>query len=107
HIELRYAIAVDVRTSERAAILVPPLALDDELAGPDASLQALARFLSTRLPRPWRVQAFDQHPLASALQGFAVERAAALAGRCGTSQRHGECGKYGPGNVHSANFAPH
>jgi hypothetical protein len=93
-IELRYPNPVDVRPPKRAAIPVASFAFDDQFAGLNAALQALARFGSARLLQPWRAQTFDPHTLASTLQRGAVECAAAFRSRCATRQSHGQYGKY-------------
>jgi hypothetical protein len=72
-----------------AAEPVPVPTLDHELALTDAPFQARSRFLTSRLVQGRRTQVVDAHALAAALQGTAVEGAAALSGRSGAGHDHG------------------
>src|SRR4030095_15299969 len=78
-VELGDALAVDVGAAQRMPPLVTPRAVDDELAGLDAPLQARPGFVAAGRFQCRCAQTFDPNALASASERRAVNRAAALA----------------------------
>jgi hypothetical protein len=72
HVDLRDPIAVNVHPPQRAAVLVPPSALDNYFAGLNPVLKTLPGLLSAWFVHLWRVHAFDPHPLTPTSQRVTV-----------------------------------